>query len=86
MKLIMKSSCSLVVLCCALPMFAQPAPQDGGPGFGGPPPFAPGGGGPGGFGGPGGPGGMDAAETKLVKQFDKDGDKWLNPDERKTAR
>ena len=25
-------------------------------------------------------------ETKLVKQFDKDGDRWLNNDERKAAR
>jgi spore coat protein CotH len=48
-------------------------------GFNGPPPF-----GPGGF-GPGGPGGMNQ-ETKLVKQFDKDGDKRLNTEERKAAR
>jgi hypothetical protein len=46
---------------------------------GSPPPF-----GPGGF-GPGGPGGMNQ-ETKLVKQFDKDGDKRLNREERQAAR
>jgi len=54
-------------------------PPPGGPGFDGPLPF-----GPGGF-GPGGPGGM-FQETKLVKQFDKDGDKRLNNEERKAAR
>lgn len=65
----------------------NPPPRDGGPpaegGFppgDGPPPF-----GPGGF-GPGGPGGMMQQETKLVKQFDKDGDKVLNAEERKSAR
>ena len=82
-------SSSLLLLCLTLPLCAQPAsppPPEGGPGFGGPPPFAPGGNGPGGFGGPGGPGGMDAEATKLVKQFDKDGDKWLNAEERKAAR
>ncbi len=58
-------------------------PPDRGPGFDGPPPFGPGGGfGPG---GPGGPGGM-MQETKLVKQFDQDGDKRLNNEERKAAR
>jgi spore coat protein CotH len=45
--------------------------------------------GPGGFSrnrgfGPGGP--MGGAERKLVKQFDKNGDGWLNLDERKAAR
>ena len=55
-------------------------PGDGPSDFGGPPPF-----GSGGF-GPGGPGGMMQAETKLVKQFDKDGDKRLNQAERKAAR
>ncbi len=53
-------------------------PPEGGPGFDGPPPF-----GPGGF-GPGGPPGMQ--ETKLVKQFDKNGDKRLDGEERKAAR
>lgn len=43
-------------------------------------------GGPGGFGGPGGPGGTPPAEVKLLKQFDKDGDKLLNAAERKAAR
>jgi hypothetical protein len=57
------------------------APGDGPPGFdGGPPPF-----GPGGF-GPGGPGGMMQQEVKLVKKFDKDGDKHLNAEERLAAR
>ena len=59
-------------------------PPEGGPDFDGPPPFGPPPFGPGGF-GPGGPGGM-MQETKLVKQFDKDGDRWLNNDERKAAR
>src|ERR1035438_1588388 len=56
-------------------------PPDGPPGFDGPPPFGPDGFGPGGP-GPGGPGGM-TAEKKLVKQFDKNGDGWLNREERK---
>ncbi|MCX6927507.1 MAG: CotH kinase family protein, partial [Verrucomicrobia bacterium] len=67
-------------------------PPDGPPDFDGPPPFGPGGfgpGGPQGFSpggpGPGGPGGM-TRETKLVKQFDKNGDGWLNQAERKAAR
>jgi len=51
-------------------------PGDGQPEFGGPPPQF----------GPGGPGGMMQQETKLVKQFDKDGDKRLNVEERKAAR
>jgi spore coat protein CotH len=59
-------------------------PPDGMPDFDGPPPFGPGGFGPGGR-GPGGPGGM-MAETKLVKQFDKNADGWLNTEERKAAR
>lgn len=47
-----------------------------------PPPF-----GGGGF-SPGGPGGMGGVqqETKLVKQFDQNGDGWLNAEERKAAR
>lgn len=58
-------------------------PQGRGPGFDGPPAFGPGGGfGPGGSGGPGGM----FQEIKLVKQFDKDGDKRLNNEERKAAR
>jgi hypothetical protein len=62
------------------------------PDFDGPPGFGPGEFGPGGpggmgrgFGGPGGPGGMQE-KTKLVKQFDKDGDGYLNAAERKAAR
>ena len=71
------------------PGFGGP-PPDGAPDFGGPPPFGPGGpgfGGPG-FGGPGfgGPGGPMQQERKLVKQFDQNGDGWLNNDERKAAR
>ena len=54
-------------------MAELPPPEDG-PGFDGPPPF-----------GPGGPGGMQQ-ETKLLKQFDKDGDSRLNAAERKAAR
>jgi Ca2+-binding EF-hand superfamily protein len=52
------------------PEVGFPSP-DGAPGFDGPP--------------PGGPGGM-MRETKLVKQFDKNGDGWLNREERKAAR
>lgn len=49
----------------------------------------PGGGPPGaGFGGPGGPGGpgMQRQETRLVKEFDRDGDGRLNATERQAAR
>ena len=42
----------------------------------------PGGFGPGGGGGFGGPGGFGGEERKLVKQFDKNSDGWLNADER----
>ena len=65
---------------------ANGGPPQGGPGFDGPPPFGPGNFGPGGpgRGGFGGPGLQQ--ETKLVKQFDKDGDKRLNAVERKAAR
>jgi hypothetical protein len=74
-------------LGCAISLLAQAPdlppedgpPPDGGPGFDGPPPF-----GPGGF-GPGGPGGMHQVR-KLVKQFDRDGNGWLNGAERKAAR
>jgi hypothetical protein len=55
-------------------------PPERGSGFDGPP-----GSGPGGGFGPGGPGGM-MQETKLIKQFDQDGDKRLNHEERKAAR
>ena len=61
------------------PQGGEAFPPPGGPGFDGPPSF-----GPGGF-GPGGPGGMNQ-ESKLVKQFDKDGDKRLNNEERTAAR
>jgi spore coat protein CotH len=71
---------------CAFSVLAQtrenPPERNGGPpaelppgsGFDGPPPF-----------GPGGPGGMQQ-ETKLLKQFDQDGDGRLNAAERKAAR
>lgn len=57
------------------------APQEGPGGFGPP-------GGRGGFGPPGmgGPGGMMGQERKLVAQFDKDGNGWLNKEERAEAR
>ena len=67
-----------IAAACALTAataFAQP-PGGGFPG-------GPGGGGPGGFGGPPGMGGQ---EKKLVKDFDKNGDGWLNAEERKAAR
>lgn len=55
------------------PVFGGP----GGPGFGGP-------GGPG-FGGPGGPG-FGGPDRPLVAKFDKNGDGWLNAQERLEAR
>ncbi|MEO2091773.1 MAG: CotH kinase family protein, partial [Gemmataceae bacterium] len=68
---------AVIAGCLALPAggtFAQPPCGPGGPG-----------GGPGGpdrfFGGP--PGGQ---ERKLVKEFDKNGDGWLNAEERAAAR
>src|SRR5881396_3697579 len=36
--------------------------------------------------GPQGPGGRGGQEIKIVKQFDKNGDGWLNAEERKAAR
>ncbi len=65
--------------------FAQPnpPPPGGQPGPGGP--GGPGGP-PGGGRGPGGFGGGVQQEVKLLKQFDKDGDKKLNAEERKAAR
>lgn len=60
----------------------QPPPNEQpGDGVRGGPPFGPGG--PGGLGGPGGP---MRAELKLVKQFDKNADGWLNSAERQPAR
>jgi hypothetical protein len=54
--------------------------RPGGPGFGGGP-------GPGGPGGPGFGGGPFGGQTReLVKQFDTNGDGWLNNEERKAAR
>src|SRR5438552_2180210 len=57
-------------------------PEKKEPPFGpkGPGGFRPGGKGPGGFGGP------MRQVRKLVKQFDKNGDGWLNKEERKAAR
>ena len=61
-----------------------PPPFDGPPRFDGPPFGGPGGFGPGGPGG-GPPGGVEE-RTKVLKQFDKDGDGQLNAEERKAAR
>src|SRR5919107_135588 len=74
MKITRHISKFLCALGLATAAFAQqdPPPRDGN----GPPPFGPGGGPP--FGGP-------QAEIKLLKQFDKDGDKFLTGDERKAA-
>jgi spore coat protein CotH len=72
--------CLLVLaFTCALNLPAQR--PDGGPDFGGPPAFGPGFG----RGGPGGMGGV-RAHTELVKKFDKNGDGWLNKEERQAAR
>lgn len=54
-----------------------------------PPPFPPDGQppfGPRGRGGPGGPGGFMKQERKLVEQFDRDANGWLNSEERQAAR
>src|SRR6266511_1759511 len=89
-----RHAASILAVSCALSTLAQapgsprgngrPRPDDGQrevpPDFDGPPPF-----GPGDF-GRGGPGGMMRQEIKLVKKFDKDGDKRLNAEERKAAR
>src|SRR5437868_12426630 len=71
----------LGVLALALKLGAQPQPPPDGP-----PPFGPGGPPPFGRGGPGGPGGFMGQQRKLVKQFDKNGDGWLNNEERHAAR
>ena len=68
---------ALLSLIGALALSSGIAADQGGRGFGPP-------GGQGGFGGPGGPGMQE--EIKLVKQFDKDGDKILNSAERKAAK
>jgi len=74
----------LSLLTLAVSLVLPVAAQDpGGPPRGG---FGPGGpGGPGGFGPPGGFGAM-FQETKLLKDFDKDGDGRLNAEERLAAR
>src|SRR5262245_13873198 len=72
----MKIRCALMLVLCftASSALAQP---DFPPGADGPPPFGPGGG------PPGGPGPQE--KTKLLKKFDKDGDKFLDAEERKAA-
>lgn len=70
--------------CMAVPVQAQPPGDFGGPGrgpggFGGPPGF----GGAGGR-GPGGPGARD--DVKLLKEYDRDDNGWLNREERAAAR
>ncbi len=71
-----------IFLLCSVSLVGQAIP---------PPDNFPGGGNPGfGAGGPGGPGrggfGPTMQETKLVAQFDQNGDKLLNADERAAAR
>jgi hypothetical protein len=85
-----------IAFCCTFSLFAQAPenpprregdrppigerpPREGRPGFDGPPPFGPGGPGPRGMGGV-------QEDVKLVKQFDKDGNKRLDAAERKAAR
>src|SRR3954469_17810791 len=73
--------CFAAFACLAL---AQP-PDFGPPGFGPPPGFAPPGFGP--PGGPGGRGGFGMGQrTKVLEQFDKDKDGFLDAAERKAAR
>src|SRR5262245_11904087 len=60
-----------------------PPPPEGQAQPGGPPPFGPGGPPP--F-GPAGPGGFMGPKRLLVNQFDKDGNGWLNKEERQAAR
>jgi hypothetical protein len=68
------------------PPDADFGPPLGQPSSDGPGGFGPGGFSPGGRGGPGGPGGMMSEETKLLKQFDQDGNGRLDNEERKAAR
>ena len=80
--------CGLALTVSALAQTPPPTPRPGAPpNFDGPPPFDPAGPppgrGPGGFGGP--PGGV-REDRKLVQQFDKDGNKRLDANERKAAR
>lgn len=76
---LLRASAAVLALAGALSLHAQ-QPPGGPPGFDGPPPG-------GGFGGPGGMGGPPTQQAiKLVDQFDKNGDKWLNAEERKLAR
>lgn len=78
-------SCAILVagLLATAPALAQPPGGPGGGFPGGGQPGGPGGPGGGGFGGPPGMGGQERA---LVKEFDKNGDGWLNAEERKPAR
>src|SRR4051812_47573557 len=76
MKITRRISKFVCALSLAAATVAQqdPPPRDGN----GPRPFGPGGGQP--FGPPG-----PQAEIKLLKRFDKDGDKFLTGEERKAA-
>jgi len=78
---------SILVVCAAAQDPAAPTRPVTPPGLNGPLPpdlaGPPGGRGPGGFGGP--PGGV-RDDRKLVEQFDKDGNKRLDTNERKAAR
>ncbi len=76
--LLRRAALAFPFLAVAITALAQNPPGDfGPPPFDGPPTGQ--GGGPPGFGG-------SREERKLVKQFDTNGDKWLNAEERKRAR
>jgi hypothetical protein len=83
--LIISAACLASALLAQAPNNLQRRAGDGPPPGDGPPQF---GGGPGGPGGPGGFRGFGpmGQEMKVVSQFDKDGDKRLNAEERKAAR
>src|SRR5712671_4939900 len=63
----------LLAVGCGLTAAQPPGDPGGGPPFGG-------------RDGPGGPGGPMGQQRKLLKQFDKNGDGWLNTEERAVAR
>src|SRR5688500_4560938 len=77
MKITQHISMSLVALCLVASAFGQQERPPRRDGDGPPPGFGPGGGGPSPFG--------QQPEIKLLKKFDKDGDKFLTGDERKAA-
>src|SRR6187549_599815 len=80
---------AVLTFTTTLPLLAQNAPNPGEPPAAPPPTEGarpPGGGFPGGGGMRGMPGMMGGEERKLVKQFDKDGDKQLDAAERAEAR